>query len=180
MHRRDTSVSTLSSDASDCANWPTLSDVITEHASYPWTLPAFEAFLSRSYCLETLQFIMDCAIYTDLYFAQSETAATNSDIDSAKELMSAWQSIINTYITPEADREINISDEMKAFLLGQSYGCLPPSPSILQPAIHLIFEIMESLLPQFIASLEVRQYHCGRCMNERYEYSGSSPHLAKS
>jgi len=140
-----------------CARRPTLQEVLTNQAPSPWTLSAFMAYLSQNHCLETLEFTMDAQRYTTHYSSLTHNdpltpiSPTNPDYEYVRML---WKRLIDAYIVPNGPREVNLPSAVRDRLL--SLPCIerPPNAAELEPAVKIIFELMdESVLVPFIYSV---------------------------
>ena len=132
---------------------PTLPDVLSNSAPQPWTLSAFTAYLSQNHCLENLEFTMAAERYREAYESAAaqkggKPVSSAEDSDFCKKL---WQRLIDAYIVPEGPREINIPSGVRDRLLALPFHSAPPRPEVLQPALKIIYDLMEgSVLPSFL------------------------------
>ena len=136
---------------------PTLQEVLQNTAPPPWTLSAFMAYLSQNHCLETLEFTMDAQRYTTHYTSMKSKdpltpiSATSPDCEYVRML---WQKLVDAYITPNGPREINLPSAVRDRLLSLPCNFIPPDATELQPAVKIIYELMdESVLVPFLNSV---------------------------
>lgn len=133
---------------------PTLPDVLSNSAPPPWTLSAFTAYLSQMHCLENLEFTMDAERYRERYdkmLAQMEGDTITSDMEECRYIRMLWQRLIDAYITPDGPREINIPSDVREDLLSHPNDSDPPRPDALNPAVKIIYNLMEeSVLISFL------------------------------
>lgn len=85
---------------------PKLDDLLDDKAPYPYTLSALIAFLSKSHCLEILEFVLEARRYRGSF-------QRVGDYKSRRTLHLQWQRILQMYIVSGAQREINISDGIR-------------------------------------------------------------------
>lgn len=65
-----------------------------------------------------------------------------------------WQKLLDAYITPNAPREVNLPSDVRGRLLSSPNHFRPPSPSQLDTAIMIVYELMgESVLVPFLNSV---------------------------
>lgn len=131
---------------------PTLTEILLDVASPPWTLSAFMAYLSQNHCMESLEFTLDSQRYTSFYNELIVDAPRFRDGDDR--VCSLWEKLMQVYIIPCAPREVNIPAHVRDRLLSLHCGPTPPPPSSLDEAGKIIFELMnDSLLVPFIQSV---------------------------
>ncbi|KAG9244378.1 hypothetical protein BJ878DRAFT_421484 [Calycina marina] len=140
-----------------CPRRPTLQEVLTNKAPSPWTLTAFMAYLSQNHCLETLEFTMDAQRYTAHYssLVPGEPLTPISPSSPGCEYVRMlWKRLIDAYITPNGPREVNLPSNVRDRLLSLPYSNMPPDAEELEPAVKIIFELMdESVLMPFVYSV---------------------------
>ncbi|KAK6844913.1 hypothetical protein PG990_003274 [Apiospora arundinis] len=133
---------------------PSLSEILSNTAAPPWTLSAFTAYLSQNHCLETLEFLIEAERYTASYFhlVNSQQEMSQPQIDT---LCSAWDRMMQTYITPYGSREVNLPAPVRDRLLALSQSLpKPPTPSELNEAVTIVQELMsDSVLVPFCQSV---------------------------
>jgi hypothetical protein len=134
---------------------PTLQEVLANSAPTPWTLSAFTAYLSQNHCLETLEFTMDASRYKKHY---SELLQDSPDIpissESCEYVKMLWQKLIDAYIAPNGPREVNLPSDVRDRLMALPFSPFPPLPAELDPAVKIIYELMEeSVLVPFLNSV---------------------------
>lgn len=131
---------------------PQLDDILNDVAPFPYTLGAFIAFLSELRCLETVEFILETERYRRLYnWLEHDTHACEA-IHRAH-LSSMWKRLINQYIRPDSEREINITYDIRVQLMQQFHnrGDTPPPPEVLDRAVKSIKELLrDSILIPFL------------------------------
>ena len=131
---------------------PTLSEILLGVTPPPWTLAAFKAYLFENHCIETIQFTFDSrryAAFYDQFVAEHPTSR-----ESRERVCGSWELLMQTYVTPCAPREVNLSSRVRDRLLNIPCGPSPPPPPELEDAIRSIFELMnESLLVPFLQSV---------------------------
>jgi len=143
-----------------CPRRPTLQEVLTNEAPPPWTLTAFMAYLSQNHCLETLEFTMDAQRYTTHYRNMMEKvqrdpltpiSPSSQDVEYMRML---WQKLLDAYIAPNGPREVNLPSDVRNRLMSLPYQYIPPDASELEPAVKVIYELMdESVLVPFLNSV---------------------------
>ena len=137
-----------------CPQRPSLTDVLSNSASPPWTLSAFTAYLSHNHCLENLEFTMDAERYRERYdvlAAQMAGMPMTRDYEECEYLRMLWQRLLNAYIVPDGPREINIPSQVRDDLLAFPNHSSPPRPEVLDAAVKIIYDLMEeSVLVSFL------------------------------
>ncbi|KAI8247367.1 hypothetical protein K4K57_012993 [Colletotrichum sp. SAR 10_99] len=131
---------------------PSLSEILANTSSPPWTLAAFMAYLSQNHCLETLEFTMDAERYRKDYdkFITNEDWAGEGGNDHVCQL---WEKLMQAYIIPYSPREVNLPSPVRDRLIAQTCSTTPPSPSELDEAVRIVYELMnDSVLLPFIES----------------------------
>ncbi|KAL8733340.1 MAG: hypothetical protein Q9166_002164 [cf. Caloplaca sp. 2 TL-2023] len=133
---------------------PTLSDVLSNSSSPPWTLSAFTAYLSQNHCLENLEFTMDAERYRDRYRVVAEQMngkPMSADSKECNYIRMLWKRLMDAYIIPDGPREINIPSDVRESLLSLPNDSAPPSPEELDAAAKIIYDLMEeSVLVSFL------------------------------
>lgn len=132
---------------------PSLTDILLDVASPPWTLSAFMAYLSQNHCMETLEFTLDSQRYTTFY---NELILDNSSRtrDNDDRVCSLWEKLMQVYVISCAPREVNLPASVRDHLLSLPCGPAPPHPSQLDEAGRIIYELMnDSLLVPFLQSV---------------------------
>jgi len=123
-----------------------LASILSDTAPPPWTLDKFVDHLAANHCLETLEFIHYSSIYRMCY--EQVTCATPSRSTSStpgyEHLRSLWVCLIDTYIAPNGKREVNLPFDVKTRLLAARQSDNPPSPLMLDSAVSLVYDLMES------------------------------------
>ena len=133
---------------------PTLAEILSNTAHPPWTLSAFMAFLSQNHCLETLEFTMDASRYQRQY--EEMITPGNPAAETGEYVQMLWQRLLDAYIIPNGPREINLPGDVRDQLLSHPTHEAPPSPRALEPAVKIIYDLMdESVLVPFLNSLSV-------------------------
>lgn len=132
---------------------PSLSEILANTSSPPWTLAAFMAYLSQNHCLETLEFTMDAERYRKAY----EQIITNDEWigDTGNEhVCQLWDKLMQAYIIPYSPREVNLPSRVRDRLMSQTCSPGPPPPSELDEAVKIVYELMnDSVLLPFIESV---------------------------
>jgi hypothetical protein len=115
------------------------------------------AYLSQTRCLEFLEFTMDAERYSKHYqdIIQRDPITPESlqtpEWESVRVL---WQKLLFAYIEPNGPREVNLPSDIQCHLLSLPYIYTPPKPAELDPAIKIIYEIMdESVFIPFLNSV---------------------------
>ncbi|KAK4155249.1 hypothetical protein C8A00DRAFT_42133 [Chaetomidium leptoderma] len=145
------------SATSNPASPPSLRDILTNMAPPPYTLGAFTAFLSHNHCMETLEFTMDADRYASVYsnFLGEQIAGSP---DGKDHVCSLWQKIINAYIKPYGNREVNLPAHVRDRLLSLPSMPVPPHPSELDEAVRIVYELMnDSVMGPFLAAVMAHQ-----------------------
>jgi hypothetical protein len=132
---------------------PSLSEILNNTATPPWTLSAFTAYLSQNHCLETLEFLMEAERYRTVHNQLSTRAIRSLPEDET--LCTVWQRLMQTYIMPYSPREVNVSAPVRDRLLrlhcSSSYIT---DPSELDEATGIVRELMgDSVLVPFLESV---------------------------
>ncbi|KZF25764.1 regulator of G protein signaling [Xylona heveae TC161] len=139
-----------------CPRVPTLADVLNNSAPPPFTLTAFMAYLSQNHCLENLEFTMDASRYQKQYEemigpATEASSPTSSDTEYVRML---WRRLLHAYIVPNGPREVNLPGDVRDDLLALPDDEDPPSPEMLDPAVKIVYQLMEeSVLVPFLHSV---------------------------
>lgn len=119
------------------------------------------AFLSQNHCLETLEFTMDASRYQRYYDDMIVPGAKNAEGREYVKML--WRRLLAAYIVPNGPREINLPSEVRDGLLSIPNSNSPPSPSLLEPAVKIIYDLMaESVLVPFLNSVSEPKPTYGR------------------
>lgn len=141
----------------NCPRVPTLQEILSNSAPPPWTLSAFTAHLSQNHCLENLEFVKDADRYRrefEVFRTQYADVSRSPHFQKRDEVKRLWQKIIKAYIAPNAPREVNLPSDVRDALLGLPNHSSPPSPDELNPAIKIVYDLMnESVLMSFVSEL---------------------------
>ncbi|KAM5357829.1 hypothetical protein ACJZ2D_015872 [Fusarium nematophilum] len=124
---------------------PSLTEILLDVASPPWTLSAFMAYLSQNHCMESLEFTLDSQRYAAFY-NEMITENQNRDQESLDRVCVLWEKLMQVYIIPCAPREVNIPARIRDQLLNLPCGPAPPHPSQLDEAGRIIYELMNDSL----------------------------------
>jgi Regulator of G protein signaling domain len=136
-----------------CPRRPTLAEVLSNTAPPPWTLSAFMQYLSQNHCLETLEFTMDATRYRT-HFQSMSTPGSPQSSENCEYVKMLWQRLLDAYIAPNGPREVNLPCAVRDQLLSLPNIYTPPAPESLEPAVHIIYELMdESVLVPFLNSV---------------------------
>ncbi|RPB28582.1 regulator of G protein signaling superfamily, partial [Terfezia boudieri ATCC MYA-4762] len=138
-----------------CHRRPTLAEILSNQAPAPYTLSAFMAYLSQNHCLETLEFTMDASRYRKHFNSlhPSNGGSMTPDSDSCQYVRMLWQRLLDAYIAPNGPREVNLPSGIRENLLNIPNQQTPPPPESLDPAVNIIYELMEeSVLMPFLNS----------------------------
>lgn len=145
---------------------PTLPDVLSNSASPPWTLSAFTAYLSQMHCLENLEFTMDAERYRERYdslSAKSPVGPITQNVEECKYIRMLWKRLMDAYIVPDGPREINIPSSVRESLLSIPNNHAPPKPQLLDPAVKIIYNLMEeSVLISFLNEVPLSKSRASR------------------
>ncbi|KAH8697174.1 regulator of G protein signaling domain protein RgsD [Talaromyces proteolyticus] len=154
MNSRPLSLSIPSGNFS--AARPTLDEVLSNTAPFPYTLSAFMAYLSQNHCLETLEFTLEAKRYGETYRSVARVLGQPvivSDTPQTQHLLMLWQRLLSAYIVPGAPREINLSSQVRDNLLADARATRPPPPQTLDAAIRRMHDLMEeSIFIHFVNS----------------------------
>ncbi|KAM5358926.1 hypothetical protein ACJZ2D_014876 [Fusarium nematophilum] len=134
---------------------PSLDDVISDLFPDPWSLHDVTAYLSKSHCLETIQFLQDASRYRACYaeIVDSPRIPQESLSRHYGFLHDQWEDLINTYIVPDGDRELNLPSQVRARLETPRSSEIPPHPSELDDAVKIVRDLLEgSILSGFLNS----------------------------
>ncbi|KAK4165067.1 hypothetical protein QBC43DRAFT_352470 [Cladorrhinum sp. PSN259] len=131
---------------------PSLREILTDTAPPPYSLSAFTAFLSHNHCLETLEFTMDAERYRAAY-AEFLADQSTGTVDGSEYVCALWRKIMQAYIQQYGLREVNLPSRVRDRLLSLSATPVPPTPSELDEAVRIVYELMnDSVLGPFVAS----------------------------
>jgi hypothetical protein len=131
---------------------PRLDDILNDVAPFPYTLGAFIAFLAEHQCLETVEFLLETERYRRIYHWLEHKTETCEAIRRAH-LSGLWNRLINQYIRPHGEREINIPCDIRSQLMQQfhKHGDDPPPPEILDRVVNNVKELLRgSILIPFL------------------------------
>jgi hypothetical protein len=129
---------------------PKLSEVLSGASAAPWDLPAFEKFLEANYCSEVLQFTTEVESYQWYYDIRTSRGKSLSQGEFLTTLKVMYDQILDTFIVPNSEHEINIPGEVRETLLSQRSLSNPPSPSVFQPACNMMYDLMAGIFIQFL------------------------------
>ncbi|KAL2680709.1 hypothetical protein Neosp_008312 [[Neocosmospora] mangrovei] len=136
---------------------PTLTEILLDAASPPWSLTAFMAYLSNNHCMESLEFTLDSQRYTAI-FNEMITENPNPTQEDHDRVCALWEKLMQVYIIPCAPREVNIPARIRDELLNLPCGPAPPHPSQLSETGRILYELMnDSLLVPFLQSVAPMQ-----------------------
>lgn len=126
---------------------PSLDDAISDLFPDPWTLADVIAYLSKSHCLETIQFLEDATRYRVCHaeIVDNDRIPEESRKCHYDYLQDQWENLLTTYILPNGERELNLPCDVRARLLEAqaSDSQLPPHPSELDSAVKIVRELLE-------------------------------------
>ncbi|KAF5657361.1 AGA1-like protein [Fusarium heterosporum] len=132
---------------------PSLTEILLDVASPPWTLSAFMAYLSQNHCMESLEFTLDSQRYAAFY-SEMITNNPNYTQENNDRVCILWEKLMQVYIIPCAPREVNLPARIRDQLLGLPCGPSPPHPAQLDEAGRILYELMnDSLLVPFLQSV---------------------------
>lgn len=102
---------------------------------------------------------MDAARYKKHY--QKVTADASKSDAAAEEAFAygrmLWQRLVDAYIMPNGPREVNLPSNVRDDLLQLPNYHTPPHPSVLDPAVKIVYELMdESVLVPFLNSVSTQ------------------------
>ncbi|KAL1981526.1 hypothetical protein VTN96DRAFT_2507 [Rasamsonia emersonii] len=159
-----------------CQARPTLDEVLSNTAPYPFTLSAFMAYLSQNHCLETLEFTMEAKRYAETYRTVSrmlDQSPICTECPQTEHLRMLWHRLISAYIEPGSPREINLSSEVRDALLAETNSTMPPPPETLDAAVRRMHDLMEeSIFIHFLNNYSAPS--SGSPYNERMNLSNTS------
>ncbi|CAG8485993.1 14989_t:CDS:1 [Dentiscutata heterogama] len=182
---------------------PSLIDVLNNETQYPYSLDDFATFLDQTYCLENLEFWLAVRQYKyysynyfnnstspDLLTPNSSSLSLPSDIyyddttlrgDSPAHtefLKQKLHDILNTFVLPNSQKEINIESSVREDLLTNVYSYGNYDPSILDVVSNQIFELMQgSSFAQFLVeagNIELKCYLSSESESCQEDYSEPS------
>jgi len=91
--------------------------------------------------------------YQDMVERDSHTPLSPQSPDCEYVRM-LWQRLVDAYIAPNGPREVNLPSDVRDRLLSLPYTHTPPDPAELDPAVKIIYELMdESVLVPFLNSV---------------------------
>ncbi|GIK00942.1 hypothetical protein Aspvir_004972 [Aspergillus viridinutans] len=131
---------------------PRLDDILNDVAPFPYTLGAFIAFLSEHQCLETVEFLLETERYRRIYHWLEHKTEACEAVRTAH-LSGLWNRLINQYIRPHSEREINIPCDIRQQLMQvfHNRGDDPPPPEELDRVVNNIKELLRgSILIPFL------------------------------
>jgi len=100
---------------------------------------------------------MDAERYAKRYRDMTErdpTTPASQESPSPEYVRMLWQKLLDAYIAQNAPREVNLRSDVRDHLLSLPCTDLPPDPAALEPAVKIIFELMdESVLVPFLNSV---------------------------
>lgn len=100
---------------------------------------------------------MDANRYTKHYREMTERDARSPLSPQAPEAVYVrmlWQKLLDAYIAPNGPREVNLPSAVRDRLLSLPCVDVPPDPAELDPAVKIVFELMDmSVLVPFVNSL---------------------------
>lgn len=132
-------------------SYPTLTEILSDVASSPFTLSAFTSHLSQHRCEESLLFTQDAASYASFY---NSYFTRDSSPEVHRRVQLSWDGLMQTYVVPCGPREINLSASQRDYLLALSSASQPPHPSVLDESRRNIYDLMnDSLLGPFFESV---------------------------
>jgi len=144
-----------------CPQRPTLQEVLSNTAPPPWTISAFTAYLSQNHCLETLEFTMEANRYVKHYqelMEKDPKTPLSPQTRKSEYVRMLWHKLLDAYIAPNAPREVNLPSDVRDHLLSLPSADVPPDAAALEPAIKIIYELMdESVLVPFLNSVTLPQ-----------------------
>ncbi|RHZ58345.1 hypothetical protein CDV55_102358 [Aspergillus turcosus] len=132
---------------------PRLDDILNDEAPFPYTLGAFIAFLSEHQCLETVEFLLETERYRRIYHWLEHKSQTRDDSIRNAHLLGLWNRLINQYIRPHSNREINIPCDIRQELMQHFHNQEddPPPPELLDRSVTNIKELLRgSILIPFL------------------------------
>ncbi|KAF4972799.1 hypothetical protein FSARC_699 [Fusarium sarcochroum] len=136
---------------------PSLTEILLDVASPPWTLSAFMAYLSQNHCMESLEFTLDSQRYAAFY-NEMITNNQNRTQENNDRVCVLWEKLMQVYIIPCAPREVNLPARIRDQLLGLPCGPTPPHPAQLDEAGRILYELMnDSVLVPFLQSVAPMQ-----------------------
>jgi hypothetical protein len=124
---------------------PSLDDTISDLFPDPWTLRDVIAYLSRSHCLETIQFLEDASRYRVCHaeIVDNDRIPEESRRCHYDYLQDQWEKLLTTYILPNGERELNLPCDVRARLVEVQSSQFPPHPSELDGAVKIVRELLE-------------------------------------
>lgn len=92
--------------------------------------------------------------YRDMVEKDPSTPVSPQQKPSPEYVRMLWQKLLDAYIAQNAPREVNLPSDVRDHLLSLPCTHLPPDPAALEPAVKIIFELMdESVLVPFLNSV---------------------------
>jgi hypothetical protein len=65
-------------------------------------------------------------------------------------LLQLWQGLISTFVLPGTSQEIGLLPYERSGLLIYRDSTIPPHPSILQPVVRRLYDMIETIFPTFL------------------------------
>lgn len=164
MQRNRTMLNGFRSESYKVAWRPTLDEVLNNTAPPPYTLSAFISYLSQNHCLETLEFILEAKRYRENFSSvepakDSLVTKLNNSTKDTINLSLLYQILLETYISPGAEREVNLPVKVRDDLLRNKIISTPPLPETLDLAVRSIHDLMEdSIFVSFLNSVSTYLY----------------------
>ncbi|KAJ5980133.1 hypothetical protein N7481_007431 [Penicillium waksmanii] len=162
--KKPTMLKNLRSQSYRVAWRPTLDEVLNNTAPPPYTLSAFTNYLSHNHCLETLEFILEAKRYREHFSSLLEPAKDSIVTPTGNHptninLSLLYQILLETYIFPGAEREVNLPVKVRDDLLQNKMISTPPLPETLDLAVRSIRDLIEdSIFDSFLKSASTYIY----------------------
>ena len=132
-------------------------NTLAGHAAAPYDFESFVNFLSRSHCIETLDFLSEVNAYSNSYYTSEASIGQEQMRSVTRRLGKQWKSMMNTYIFSGSPSELNIPESIRTELLSnQDVMNTPPRPIVLNSTVHHARELLaDGAFVSFVNSIHL-------------------------